>query len=293
MLKVFPGILYLLRNWFIIMHNVTACWGDPDEVYYMTDDNEVHSLNIYDNGVVFGIWDGVFVNGSDNYDTSNMIHDDFIMYYLYYQGWPAKDIVPIRDIDEDGWDYEKAKDIQVQYDNWGYYDDDDNVLPEYQMTYGELIDMLGSPKARGRLMHDYNTHDDFIAFWDEPTLQEKKLVYKHMGNAYIVMTANEDEAKDYYINQGHEIPTLKDWILGNADMPRFKANKEGYALHLMNGKDKWGNTQDFRNVRDERNAKKLGNVTMAQYHNLIYQEGMNRIDKIIKEQINKVISGKL
>ena len=45
------------------------------------------------------------------------------------------------------------------------------------------------------------------------------------------------------------------------------------AIHLMNQKDKRDALSDFRDSRSEFQGKKLGNMTMAQYHNLIYQEG--------------------
>lgn len=50
-------------------------------------------------------------------------------------------------------------------------------------------------------------------------------------------------------------------------------NQELRSLHLMGQKEKRDNLTDFRKIRSNLDGKKLGNMTMAQYHNLIYQEG--------------------
>lgn len=43
------------------------------------------------------------------------------------------------------------------------------------MTYVDLLEKLGSPKARGRVLIDHdNGWIKFVAFWGEPTLEEKK-----------------------------------------------------------------------------------------------------------------------
>ncbi len=64
---------------------VNCCWGNPDEVYYTVDgDKKLYQLDLRCNGHVFGIWDGVFLMGNYNDDTDWMMHDEFIIYYIYY-----------------------------------------------------------------------------------------------------------------------------------------------------------------------------------------------------------------
>jgi hypothetical protein len=51
----------------------------------------------------------------------------------------------------------------------------------------------------------------------------------------------------------------------------------------MKAKDKWNNTVTFRDVRDAKNAKKLGDMTMAQYNSLKYQENRKMVKNVINE----------
>lgn len=66
----------------------------------------------------------------------------------------------------------------------------------------------------------------------------------------------------------------------------YTLQQQGKILHTLPPKEKWEKLQDFRNTRDEKNGKMLGNMTMAQYHSLIRQECKKYINKIIKENIN-------
>ena len=270
---------------------VNCCWGNPDEVYYTIDgDKKLYQLDLRCNGRVFGIWDGVFLMGNYNDDTDWMMHDEFIIYYIYYNGWDKLDIVPSRDVDEGCWDYDVASNTQVEYSDDSYYDEDGDVLPEYQMTYGELIDNIGDPEARGRLMIDYNNNNlSFVAFWSEPSKQEKRIVAKNIGNPYVVVFNSEEEAKEFYLKEHNKVFTYKEWLESGKYIPRIKKDENAFQLHLMNAKDKWNNTSTFRDVRDRKNADKLGDMTMAQYHSLVYQESRNRIKKIIREEIEKLL----
>ena len=274
-----------MNETFKVNKDVVCCWGDPDTVFYLLEgEDEVHELDLREHGYVFGIWDGVFIQGDDNDDTAGLMHDEFLLYYIYYNGWPKKDIVPLKDIDEDAWDYDVAKNIPVEYDSYSYYDDNENVLPEYQMTYGDLLENLGSPRARGRVLVDYdNGWIDFVSFWEEPTLEEKKLVYKNIGNPYVVVFNNINEAREFYLYEGNKVFTFKEWIQSGKYIPRIKKDEETFALHNMKAKDKWNNTSTFRGTRDAKNAKKLGKMTMAQYNNLINQESIKKYSKMINE----------
>lgn len=277
---------------FIVMtKTVNACWGDPDEIYYTQEGSDkMHCLTYETNGFVFGIWNDFLAYDKDDYEIGTLMHDEFLMFYLYYYGWPPMDIIPSREIDDEAWDYDVACNVPVQYDNYMYLDDDDNVLPEYQMTYGHLVKMLGSPSARGRVMIDYNNNwEKFIAFWDEPTLNELSKIYKAFGgDAYIVTMPYEIEAKEYFAT--HEVPTLKDYINGNTDIPKITTDQNRFALHLQKAGDKWKNTADFRAEKSKKIANKLGSMTPAQYHSLIYQEQKSEMDKLISESIRKALN---
>ncbi len=267
--------------------DVSICWGDPDDIFYAFEGEEdnVHKLNLRTNGYVFGIWDGVFVQGNDDDETASLMHDEFLLYYIYYNGWPKRDITPLKDVNEDGWDYDVANKTPVEYEYSDYYDEDDNVLPEYKMTYGQFLDKLGSPKARGRVLVDYdNGYIDFISFWEEPSLEEKKIVYKNVGNPYVVLFNNINEAREFYLYEGNKVITMKEWIKSGKYIPRIKKDEQTFALHNMKAKDKWDNTATFRTTRDLKNAKKLGNMTMAQYNSIIRQESVKKMNKLLKEE---------
>ena len=47
-------------------------------------------------------------------------------------------------------------------------------------------------------------------------------------------------------------------------------------IHLANQQDKRNALADFRKTRDEKNAKKLGNMTQAQYNALRYVDENKR-----------------
>lgn len=268
-----------------MINEVTCCWGDPDDVMYTIDGEDgIRELNFREHGYVFGIWDDTFVQGSDEDDTAGLMHDEFLLYYIYYNGWPKRDIVPLKDIDEDAWDYDVAKNIPVEYDSYSYYDDDENVLSEYKMTYGDLLEKLGSPRARGRVLVDHNNGWlEFIAFWSEPSTEEKKLISKYVNNPYVVVFNNINEAKEFYLYEGNKVFTLKEWIQSGKYIPRIKKDEEAFALHNMKAKDKWSNTVTFRDIRNAKNAKKLGNMTMAQYNSLINQESIKKTNNMINE----------
>lgn len=73
-----------------------------------------------------------------------------------------------------------------------------------------------------------------------------------------------------------QVIKVKDYIGGNDKKETEVDDAKQRALHLLKAKDKWNATNDFRYTRDKRNAEKLGNMPMAQYHSLIYQESVER-----------------
>lgn len=270
---------------------VTSCWGCPDTVYYKTNQSdEVRELDYPECGYVFGIWDGVLICGNDNDDTATMMHDDLIMYHIINHGWD--DIIPAKYVNDNAFDWETLRDTQVDYyddDEYPSYHDEETgeVLPEYKTTYGDLISSLGDPYARGRILHDFSKGLNFISFWDEPTKEEVKLIIKEYGNmalnAYWVNFNKENEADKYY--KEYKVYTTKDWLNNNVEIPRIKKDEELYNIHTLPSTKK-RETSQLKGVlsdKEAKQAKKLGNMTKAQYHSLIYQENREPVWLIISE----------
>jgi hypothetical protein len=270
------------------MNDVNCCWGDPDEVYYTVEgSDEIHELDLRENGYVFGIWDGVFIQGRDDDDTACLMHDEFIIRYIYENGWSKYNVAPSKEVNDGAWEYDIAKRTKLKFDGA-------SPLKKMKLTYGDLLDIIGTPRARGRVLVDYdNGWIDFVAFWGEPTLEEKKIVLKHVGSPYVILFNNKIDAYDFYIKEGNKVPTMKEWIESGKSIPRIKRDDEKFALHNMKAKDKWNNTSSFRDTRDKKNAEKLGNMTMAQYHNLIRQESKSPSSKkiyISENQLKNVLN---
>ena len=100
------------------------------------------------------------------------------------------------------------------------------------------------------------------------------------------MCKDEDDATEYY--DTHRKLTFSD-VIRNDGRVNISDNSEQFALHNMKASRKWDKTGDFRRFRGEKLGKKLRNMTMAQYHNLIYGEGIDRFRKIIREEISSYI----
>ena len=275
-------------------NKITACWGNPDEIYYTIEGEEFpRSMNLGEDGCFpIGFFGGKLLLGQEY-----LSHTDALIYELWENGWPIMDIAPAINVCDE---WQSCLDYQVEYTSSEYYEDSDDyewwdddfsereVKPEYKQTYREIFNKIGEPTARGRIMNDYTNM--FIAFWEnlKPTTEEAKIIFRKVGNPYIVIFENEKDAREYY--KTHEIPTLKDYIENNMDIP-IQKNGNAFQLHLMKAKDKWNNTGSFRATRDKAiyapREKAVG--TMAAYHNMIHSESKEKIGRIIREEIIKYI----
>lgn len=268
---------------------VTCYWGTPDEVYYENNLTYGEKLLDYDTyGYTFGIWGGQLVCGNDNDETSSLCHDDLIQYHIRKYGWG--DILPIEQVNPEAWSWYSLTVTDVDYeddDEYPEYHDEETgeVLPEYKKTYAELILGLGEPTARGRILYDFDNDKAFIAFWSQPTKEEAQRIAKAYGkmasNAYMVTFTNKEDAEHYF--QSHAPFTYSEWLNGNTNKQTIQTDNEKYINHLASAKDKWQQTQSWRDEVAKKNADKLGNMTMAQYHNMIYQE-KKKGKPIMKEQ---------
>lgn len=137
-----------------------------------------------------------------------------------------------------------AFDLEHQYDNaFGYF-------------YEELTD-----DVYGRVWAE----KEVISFWNK-TLSVSDVTY------------TVDELKSYFnkpfdnlrIVIDGEVMNYKDYLSSNSDIIYQDSDEidNAFNIHLANQKDKRNALSDFRKNRDEKNGKKLGNMTMAQYHNL-------------------------
>lgn len=89
--------------------------------------------------------------------------------------------------------------------------------------------------------------------------------------------------------EGKLIP-YKEWDFYVPEMD--EAQKDAYAIHLMNASKKHDATSDFRAARDRKIGKKLTNdkgdeMTVAQYRNMIYSE--SKIRKIVKNVLKEYL----
>jgi hypothetical protein len=272
---------------------VTSCWGDPDTVYYtIAGSDEVYEADFRDCGNVFGLWDGELLYDKYDEEIGTLMHDEFLIYYIYYYGWPKLDIKPSKEVDDGAWDYDVACNTPVEYES--EYDDEE----EERITYGQLIDQIGDQdqNCRGRFLNHYNYDtnrwEGFVCFWNEPTKEIANMVRREMGGGgcYYVMFTNQEEADEYFKN--HKIPTLNDYIQGKVEIPEEPVDRsEQLALHMQKANDKWNNTGSFRATRDKAiyapREKAVG--TMAAYHNMIHSESKEKIGRIIREEIIKYI----
>ena len=136
-----------------------------------------------------------------------------------------------------------AFDLEQQYDN------------TFDYFYEELRENIN-----GRIW----VEKEIISFWNESlskndvtnTIDRLKSYFnKSFDNLQIVIDG-EVISYDDYSNSKFDI-SQDSYEIDNA-----------FNIHLANQKDKRKSLSNFRKNRDEKNGKKLGNMTMAQYHNL-------------------------
>ena len=162
-------------------------------------------------------------------------------------------------------------------------------------TYNELIRELyqGGVKLRGRILMDFESNymnpNSFIAFWnnDEITPENIKILAKTWGsdvyNYILVTETNEQSATRYGI---YNMPTLREYL---DDKVQIKASSDVsererlYNIHLGKPEDKRAYFNSFLKNRENIHKNKLGKVTMAQYHNMLYGENVHKKDQVLNE----------
>lgn len=201
-------------------------------------------------------YDGEYYSCND-YDAIPFIYDS-LNNVFYYNDYPSTHWDLKRDITAKRMGYDDYSDFCNKISD----DDDIDYIKD---DFYESVETISS-ELRNCIDGRAWLKSKFIAFWGNTVSIEilnniisniENKFDTDFSNPMIVIGGNIMPYNEY--NQDIKIDLDKD--------------KELRALHLMGQKEKRDRLTDFRRLRGELDGKKLGNMTMAQYHNLIYQEG--------------------
>lgn len=169
------------------------------------------------------------------------------------------------------------------------YDIKRKLTSIYNRAFNALID---NPYGhiRGRFydirIEELNKRCCFIGSWHQTNQEMYKYIADMIKDEYGVTFT------DYYVLNGTG-PMIK---LFNTQQDQEKQQtmqdmRKQFMIHLANQQDKRNALADFRKTRDEKNAKKLGNMTQAQYNALRYVDENKTKRKFIftEEQIKHII----
>ena len=134
----------------------------------------------------------------------------------------------------------------------------------------------------------------FIATWENTTQEDINFIITQIlnkeGNIFTDI---------YKINASGPMISLKDneqpQIVQDLSQEDKQKLQDKYNIHLMTQQDKRNALADFRKTRDNKNAKKLGNMTQAQYNALRYVDENKEENKtkrkfiFTEEQIKHII----
>lgn len=152
-----------------------------------------------------------------------------------------------------------------------FYDPCDEEWDEYSQCLNDC----------GRLW----PQDKIIAFWSTPTPSDMKyLIYDLQQELNYTLY----DFIYVYCDDNYKIKycTIKEFISQNDDDYKYKPDdRTEIGNHLLpsNKKKETEQHKNFLNTRNEKNAEKLGDMTMAQYHSLIHQESKQNNKNIITE----------
>ena len=160
---------------------------------------------------------------------------------------------------------------------------------------------IGNPYGhiRGRFydvrIEELNKRCCFIGSWHKTSTEMYEYIADMIKDEYGVTFT------DYYILNGTEpMINLFNTEQGQEKQPTMQDMRKQFMIHLANQQDKRNALADFRKTRDEKNAKKLGNMTQAQYNALRYVDENKtkrkfifteaQIKHIIKENMNNELA---
>lgn len=182
-------------------------------------------------------------------------------YFLPYCGshWDLKKDIAAQELDySDYSDFHNSQSYSEQYD-------------KFEKVFDKVCSDLATNTVEGRAWIRKNA----LAFWGNN-------IEKHIIN--IIINNIQEEFNCIFDNPlivfTNKIIHLNDYQT-NFTIDSDK-EKELRAIHLLNQQQKRDKLADFRRIRGEKDGRKLGNMTMAQYHNLIYQESY---DPLVNENL--------
>lgn len=114
----------------------------------------------------------------------------------------------------------------------------------------------------------YWADENVLSIWHPEKLKEGELEFIVQELKYH-FDINEMDLG--FVYEGDIIPYTN--FVQDDDYEENEKESEMRAIHLMNQQDKRDALKDFRQNRGEIQGQKLGKIPMAQYHNMIYQEG--------------------
>ena len=169
--------------------------------------------------------------------------------------------------------------IECNFEYNSYLIDNEEII--YQPSNDEWEEYTGMLEDCGRVW----IYDNVIAFWSTLTPMLMKYLIDDLQTEL-----NIDLMDFYYVyyddNENVQCCTIREFIGQNNDDYTYKADDRAEVGNHLLPSDKKKETEqhkNFLNTRNEKDGKKLGNMTMAQYHNLIHQESKNSKKKLIKE----------
>ena len=145
---------------------------------------------------------------------------------------------------------------------------------------------------RGRFydirIEELNKRCCFIGSWFQTSNEMYKYIVDMIKDEYGVTFT------DYYILNGTKpMINLFNTQQDQEKQPTMQDLKKQFFIHLANQQDKRNALADFRKTRDNKNAKKLGNMTQAQYNALRYVDENKKPNKrrfiFTEEQIKHII----
>lgn len=179
-----------------------------------------------------------------------------------------------------------------------------NIRAKLTSVYNTAFDALfENPYGhiRGRFydirIEELNKRCCFIGSWHQTSQEIYKYIVDMIKDEYGVTFT------DYYILNGTK-PMIKlfNTQQDQEQQPTMQDLKKQFFIHLANQQDKRNALADFRQTRDNKNAKKLGNMTQAQYNALRYVDENKKSNKrrfiftesqikhIIKENMNNELA---
>jgi mRNA-degrading endonuclease RelE of RelBE toxin-antitoxin system len=178
----------------------------------------------------------------------------------------------------------------------------DKIKLKLTSVYNTVFDALSKNPyrhKRGRFydvrIEELNKRCCFIRIWRKTSIEMYKYIVDMIQDEYGVTFTD-----CYILNGIKPMINLFNTQQDQEKQPTMQDMRKQFMIHLANQQDKRNALADFRKTRDEKNAKKLGNMTQAQYNALRYVDENKtkrkfifteaQIKHIIKENMNNELA---